>query len=77
MILLVITGVLCIGLFNQHVKERVYSAFTETSDWIKLDYTPLSSSGIRLAMYRLAIKKIDEVPFFFPKFILIANNNIF
>ena len=65
MILLVITGVLCIGLFNQHVKERVYSAFTETSNWINNDKdASLSSSGLRLEMYSLAIKKIDEVPFF-------------
>ena len=65
MILLVITGVLCIGLFNQHVKERVYSAFTETSNWITNDKdTSLSSSGLRLEMYSLAIEKIDEVPFF-------------
>jgi len=65
MILLVITGVLCIGLFNQHVKERVYSAFTETSNWINNDKdASLSSSGLRLEMYSLAIEKIDEVPFF-------------
>ena len=65
MILLVITGVLCIGLFNQHVKERVYSAFTETSNWINNDKdAPLSSPGLRLEMYSLAIEKIDEVPFF-------------
>ena len=64
-ILLVITGVLCIGLFNQHVKERVYSAFTETSNWITNDKdTSLSSSGLRLEMYTLAIEKIEEVPFF-------------
>ena len=64
-ILLVITGVLCIGLFNQHVKERVYSAFTETSNWITDDKNAsLSSSGLRLEMYRLAIEKIEEVPFF-------------
>ena len=61
MILLVITVVLCIGLFNQHVKERVYSAFTETLNYKD---APLSSSGLRLEMYSLAIKKIDEVPFF-------------
>jgi len=65
MILLVITGVLCIGLFNQHIKERVYSAFTETSNWINNDKdASLSSSGLRLEMYSLAIEKIDEVPFF-------------
>ena len=65
MILLVITGVLCIGLFNQHVNERVYSAFTETSNWINNDKdASLSSSGLRLEMYSLAIEKIDEVPFF-------------
>ena len=64
-ILLVITGLLCIGLFNQHVKERVYSAFTETSNWITNDKdVSLSSSGLRLEMYSLAIEKIDEVPFF-------------
>ena len=65
MILLVITGVLCIGLFNQHVKERVYSTFTETSNWITNDQdAPLSSSGLRLEMYKSAIEKIEEVPFF-------------
>ena len=65
MIMLVITGVLCIGLFNQHVKERVYSAFTETSNWINNDKdSSLSSSGLRLEMYSLAIEQIDEVPFF-------------
>ena len=65
MILLVITGVLCIGLFNQHVKERVYSAFTETSNWINNDKdASLSSTGLRLEMYSLAIEKIEEVPFF-------------
>ena len=64
-ILLLITGLLCIGLFNQHVKERVYSAFTETSNWITNDKdTSLSSSGLRLEMYTLAIEKIEEVPFF-------------
>ena len=64
-ILLLITGLLCIGLFNQHVKERVYSAFTETSNWINNDKdASLSSTGLRLEMYSLAIEKIDEVPFF-------------
>ena len=64
-ILLVITGVLCIGLFNQHVKERVYSVFPDTSNWINNDKdAPITSSGLRLEMYRLAFKKIEDVPFF-------------
>ena len=64
-ILLVITGVLCIGFFNQQVKERVYSAFTETSNWINNDKdSSLSASYQRLEMYSLAIEKIDKVPFF-------------
>ena len=50
-------------MINTHVKERVYSVYEVTSSLILDEKTP-SSSEMRYAMYRKAIKNIEEVPFF-------------
>jgi O-antigen ligase len=66
-----ITGIVSFFILNQPLKDRVYSAFTETSDWIsngvsyeESEETKITSAGYRLEMYSTAIQKIKDVPFF-------------
>jgi O-antigen ligase len=64
-----ITGIVSFFILNQPLKDRVYSAFTETSDWISngvptAENSVISSAGLRFEMYASAIQKIEDVPFF-------------
>ena len=62
-IVAIIASIVSFGMINTHVKERVYSVYEVTSSLILDEKTP-SSSEMRYAMYRKAIKNIEEVPFF-------------
>jgi len=59
----IISGLVFFVGFNEIVHDRVYSAYTDTLSWLSGDQVT-SSSGLRLEMYRLAIEKIEDVPFF-------------
>jgi len=61
---LIIASVVSVGFFNESVKDRTYSAYNDTSNWLSGDNTTASSAGLRLEMYKLAFEKIDDVPFF-------------
>ena len=61
--ILFFAGLLSVGSFNQSVKDRVYTAKIEISNWVSGDKTP-SSVGLRLDMYTKAIDNIEDVPFF-------------
>ena len=49
--------------FNETINDRVYSAYNEISTWLSGDQA-VTSSSLRLEMYRLSIEKIEDVPFF-------------
>ena len=49
--------------FNETINDRVYSAYNEISSWLSGDQA-VTSSSLRLEMYRLSIEKIEDVPFF-------------
>ena len=49
---------------NQPIKDRAYSAYTETANWLVGERNSLSSAGLRFDMYLLAIEKIEDVPIF-------------
>ena len=63
-IFIIIVAVVSIISFNQPIKDRVYSTYSETANWLAGERSNLSSAGLRLDMYLLAIDKIEDVPLF-------------
>ena len=58
-----IATLITFGSFNDSLKDRSQKAYTEINRWIEGDPS-VTSVGLRLEMYRLAIEKIEDVPFF-------------
>jgi len=70
-LIIIVAFIVSFSVLNQPLKDRVYSIFTETSNWVsngvsyeESENTIINSTGFRLEMYRMAIKKIADVPFF-------------
>ena len=63
-IVLIIATLLTAASFNQTLKDRSQLASIEFTEWMAGSNSPISSVGVRLEMYRLAINKIEDVPFF-------------
>ena len=62
MVLLIAT-IVTVTSFNHSIQVRTQLTFDEIKSWVSKDYSPTSVS-LRLEMYKLAIEKIDDVPFF-------------
>ena len=62
-VVLLIATIVTVTSFNHSIQVRTQLAFNEISSWMSGDYSP-TSVGLRLEMYRLAIEKIEDVPFF-------------
>jgi O-antigen ligase len=67
--IIIIIVVVSFCILYQPLKDRVFSTYTNTSDWIAngVSYeegATVTSSGLRLEMYKTAIQKIEGVPFF-------------
>jgi len=60
---IIISSLVSFCAFNQPIKDRVYSSYTEVLNWFAGEKN-ISSTGLRLEMYGLAIEKIEDVPFF-------------
>ena len=68
-IVITITFIISFCTLNQPLKDRFSSSYNEVSNWFSYGEmlnkdSVISSSGLRLEMYKLAINKIEEVPFF-------------
>jgi len=62
-VLLIIATIVTVMSFNQPLKDRSKNAYVEIIGWMSGDQSP-TSVGVRLEMYKLAIEKIEDVPFF-------------
>ncbi|MDB4026942.1 O-antigen ligase family protein [Candidatus Thioglobus sp.] len=61
-IVLIILSIVTLTSFNQSIKYRSQSAYTQIDNWLSGDINP-SSVGLRLNMYKKAINNIEDVPF--------------
>ena len=62
-VVLIISGVLSFGIFNQNLNDRIHIAYQEVSNWMQGD-TTTNPVGLRLGIYKKAIENIEAVPFF-------------
>ena len=62
-VVFVIATLITFGSFNDLIKDRNQQVYTEINSWIS-GVQSSTSVGLRLEMYRLAFKKIEDVPFF-------------
>ena len=62
-IVIILIGLLSIGNFNHELNSRIGLAFSQISNWSS-DDPAINSVSERLIMYEVALKNIEDVPFF-------------
>ena len=62
-VVLIIALIVSVASFNSSIKNRSVAAYSDISSWMSGDQGE-TAVGMRLEMYRLALNKIEDVPFF-------------